>query len=194
MSSAVALSYDLALVAVCHQDTIEVLDANSSERLREAAGLIYGTELLAFSNDSTRLASAQVGHCIQLWDIESAYSPKLEGDRHQVMVLRLTKVATRIVSVSSERIMEIWDIYSGQCLKTLISSRCSSSAHVRQMSISNDARRVATITETETEQWLTRLQLQMWHTNRDEFLQTLVSSWDVFGRYGSLDSTLFHAA
>ena len=76
--------------------------------------------LVAFSHDSTRLASASYDHTVKLWDaISGACLQTLEGHSSSVHSVAFSHDSTWLASASWDRTVKIWDASSGACLQTL---------------------------------------------------------------------------
>ncbi|KAH5722255.1 hypothetical protein HBI17_253400 [Parastagonospora nodorum] len=87
---------------------------------------------VAFSHDSTRLASASYDRTVKIWDASSgACLQTLEGHSNEVMSVAFSHDSTRLASASGDRTVKIWDASSGACLQTLEGhSNSVSSAHL----------------------------------------------------------------
>jgi WD40 repeat protein len=75
---------------------------------------------VAFSHDSTRLASASDDRTVKVWDAASgACLEKLEGHSKKVNSVAFSHDSTRLASASDDRTVKVWDPASGTCLQTL---------------------------------------------------------------------------
>jgi WD40 repeat protein len=75
---------------------------------------------VAFSHDSTRLASASSDRTVKIWDANSgACLQTLEGHSSSVPSVTFSHDSTRLASASSDSTVKIWDASSGACLQTL---------------------------------------------------------------------------
>ncbi|KAF2825268.1 hypothetical protein CC86DRAFT_394952 [Ophiobolus disseminans] len=75
---------------------------------------------VAFSHDSTWLASASWDRTIKIWDASSgACLQMLEGHSSTVTSVAFLHNSTRLASASWDRTIKIWDASSGACLQTL---------------------------------------------------------------------------
>ncbi|KAL5371229.1 hypothetical protein DPSP01_014410 [Paraphaeosphaeria sporulosa] len=75
---------------------------------------------VAFSHDSTRLASASRDRTVKIWDANSgACLQTLEGHSDPVTSVAFSHDSTRLASASRDRTVKIWDANSGACLQTL---------------------------------------------------------------------------
>jgi WD40 repeat protein len=75
---------------------------------------------VAFSHDSTRLASASDDRTVKICDASSgACLQTLEGHSNYVSSVAFSHDSTRLASASDDRTVKIWDASSGACLQTL---------------------------------------------------------------------------
>jgi WD40 repeat protein len=75
---------------------------------------------VAFSHDSTRLASAFGDSTVKIWDTSSgACLQTLEGHSSYVSSVAFSHDSTRLASASGDSTVKIWDASSGACLQTL---------------------------------------------------------------------------
>jgi WD40 repeat protein len=75
---------------------------------------------VAFSHDSTRLASASYDSTVKIWDASSgACLQTLEGHSRSVGSVAFSHDSTRLASASYDCTVKIWDASSGACLQTL---------------------------------------------------------------------------
>jgi WD40 repeat protein len=75
---------------------------------------------VAFSHDSTRLASASNGKTVKIWDTHSGEClSTLKGHSSSVWSVAFSHDSTRLASTSDDKTIKIWDAYSGECLSTL---------------------------------------------------------------------------
>jgi WD40 repeat protein len=75
---------------------------------------------VAFSHDSTRLASASSDSTVKIWDASSgACLQTLKGHSGVVRSVAFSHNSTRLASASFDSTAKIWDASSGACLQTL---------------------------------------------------------------------------
>jgi WD40 repeat protein len=70
---------------------------------------------VAFSHDSTRLASASRDRTVKIWDASGACLQTLEGHNGRVYSVAFSHDSTRLASASRDRTVKIWDASSGAC-------------------------------------------------------------------------------
>ncbi|OWY53296.1 HET-D protein [Alternaria alternata] len=75
---------------------------------------------VAFSHDSTWLASASNDRTVKIWDASSgACLQTLEGHSSRVSSVAFSHDSTRLASGSNNSTVKIWDVSSGACLQTI---------------------------------------------------------------------------
>lgn len=75
---------------------------------------------VAFSHDSTRLASASEDHTVNIWNTSSGECQyTTEGHSEAVLSVAFSHDSTKLVSASIDHAVKIWDMASGKCLQTL---------------------------------------------------------------------------
>jgi WD40 repeat protein len=116
-------SYDLTRLAAftAKRRDIEMYDVNSGVRLQtfigHAPGDGFSRGLLAFSRDSSLLASGSGGKTIKIWDATSMTGPRSGIPRDVVEIIALSPDPKKIAAASNSGIISIWDISSGDCMK-----------------------------------------------------------------------------
>jgi WD40 repeat protein len=91
-----------------------------SECLQTLEGHSSYVTSVAFSHDSTRLASASYDNTVKIWDASSgACLQTLEGHSSYVSSVAFSHDSTRLASASDDNTVKIWDASSGACLQTL---------------------------------------------------------------------------
>ena len=75
---------------------------------------------VAFSHDSTKLASASFDNTVKVWDASSgACLHTLEGHSSYVTFVAFSHDSTKLASASFDNTVKVWDASSGLCLHTL---------------------------------------------------------------------------
>src|SRR5947207_1008335 len=88
--------------------------------LQTLEGHSVGVSSVAFTRDSTRLASASWDSTVKIWDASSGKCLQtLEGHSDAVYSVVFTRDSTLLASASYDRTVKIWDASSGKCLQTL---------------------------------------------------------------------------
>jgi WD40 repeat protein len=136
---------------------------------------------VAFSHNSTRLASGSSDRTVKIWDASSgACLQTLEGHSGMVTSVAFAHDSTRLASGSLDRTVKIWDASSGACLLTLEGH----SGLVYSVAFSHDSTRLASGSSNST--------VKIWDASSGACLQTLkghsgaVSSTDLVSILASL--------
>ncbi|RYN44069.1 Vegetative incompatibility protein [Alternaria arborescens] len=117
---------------------------------------------VAFSHDSTRLASASYDNTVKIWDASTgACLHTLEGHSDDVSSVVFSHDSTRLASASGDRTVKIWDASTGACLHTLEGH----SSSVRSVAFSHDSTRLASASGDRT--------VKIWDASTGACLQTL---------------------
>jgi WD40 repeat protein len=136
--------------------------------LQTLEGHSSGVTSVAFSHDSTRLASASYDSTVKIWDASSgACLQTLEGHGDAVLSVAFSHDSTRLASASYDSTVKIWDASSGACLQTLEGH----SSGVTSVAFSHDSTRLASASYDST--------VKIWDASSGACLQTLEghSNW-----------------
>jgi WD40 repeat protein len=139
---------------------------------------------VAFSHNSTRLASASRDKTVKIWDASSgACLQTIKGHSSIIYSVAFSHNSTRLASASKDRTVKIWDASSGACLQTLEDH----SDWVRSVVFSHDSTRLASASRDET--------VKIWDASSGACLQTLEGhSSAVYSVAFSHDSTRLASA
>jgi WD40 repeat protein len=118
---------------------------------------------VAFSHDSTRLASASYDKTVKIWGVSSGVCLQtLKGHSSQVTSVAFSHDSTRLASASWDMTVKIWDVSSGVCLQTLKGH----SSEVSSVAFSHDSTRLASASYDKT--------VKIWDASSSVCLQTLM--------------------
>ncbi|KAL5374687.1 hypothetical protein DPSP01_011778 [Paraphaeosphaeria sporulosa] len=138
------------------------MDEKWSACLQTLEGHSSGVTSVAFSPDSTRLASGSYDNTFKIWDANSgACLQTLEGHSSGVTSVAFSPDSTRLASGSSDTTVKIWDANSGACLQTLKGH----SVRVTSVAFLPDSTRLASGSDDTT--------VKIWDANSGACLQTL---------------------
>ncbi|KAF2734202.1 hypothetical protein EJ04DRAFT_543748 [Polyplosphaeria fusca] len=133
-----------------------------SNCLQTLEGHSSSVRSVAFSHDSTRLASASSDGTVKVWDARSGEClSTLEGHSSFVRSVAFSHDSTRLASASEDRTVKVWDAHSGECLQTLEGHSYS----VISVAFSHDSTRLASASGDRT--------VKVWDARSGECLQTL---------------------
>jgi WD40 repeat protein len=117
---------------------------------------------VAFSHDSTKLASASYDNTVKVWDASSgACLQTLEGHSSTVSSVAFSHDSTKLASASEDKTVKVWDASSGACLQTLEGH----SSVVNSVAFSHDSTKLASVSEDST--------VKVWDASSGACLQTL---------------------
>jgi WD40 repeat protein len=130
--------------------------------LQTLEGHSGGVSSVAFSHDSTRLASASDDRTVKIWDASSgACLQTLKGHSEWVSSVVFSHDSTRLASASYNNTIMIWDASSGTCLQMLEGH----SGSVTSVAFSHDSTRLASASCDST--------VKIWDASSGGCLQTL---------------------
>ncbi|KIN09022.1 hypothetical protein OIDMADRAFT_48858 [Oidiodendron maius Zn] len=125
--------------------------------LQTLEGHTKGVQSVAFSHDSTWLASASADCTVKIWDIASGECLQtLEGHKAWIWSVAFSHDSSQLASGSTDHAVKIWDMASGKCLYTLNGHRNS----VYSVAFSHDSTRLASASEDHT--------VNIWNTSSGE--------------------------
>jgi WD40 repeat protein len=129
------------------------------QTLEGNSGSVYS---VAFSHDSTQLASASSDRTVKIWDASSgACLQTLKGHSSPVISVTFSHDSIQLASASWDRTVKIWDARSGACLQTLKGHIAS----VTSVVFSHDSTQLASASYDST--------VKIWDASSGACLQTL---------------------
>lgn len=152
--------------------------------LQTLEGHSNGVTSVAFSHNSTHLASASGDKTVKIWDVNSgACLQTLEGHSSTVTSIAFSHDSTWLASASYDKTVKILDASSGVCLQTLTGHRNG----VTSIAFSHNSTQMASASEDMT--------VKIWDASSGACLQTLAGHWsDVKSVTFSRDSTRLASA
>jgi WD40 repeat protein len=149
-------------VSVSIDSTVKIWDASSGvclQTLKDYSGAIHS---VAFSHDSTWLASASNDDTVRIWDASSgACLQTLKDYSSAVYSVAFSHDSTWLASASYDSTVKIWDTSSGACLQILKGH----SDAVNLVAFSHDSTRLASASDDRT--------IKIWDASSGACLQTL---------------------
>ncbi|KAL1644350.1 hypothetical protein SLS61_008857, partial [Didymella pomorum] len=117
---------------------------------------------VAFSHDSSKLASASLDNTVKVWDASSgACLQTLEGHSSSVRSVAFSHDSSKLASASWDYTVKVWDASSGACLQTLEGH----SSYVESVAFSHDSSKLASASYDKT--------VKVWDASSGACLQTL---------------------
>ncbi|KAK7190547.1 Vegetative incompatibility protein HET-E-1-like protein 15 [Paraphaeosphaeria sporulosa] len=130
--------------------------------LQTLEGHSGGVISVAFSPDSTQLASASSDTTVKIWEVSNgACLQTLEGHSGGVISVAFSSDSTRLASASEDTTVKIWEVSSGACLQTLEGH----SGRVLSVAFSPDSTWLASASDDTT--------VKIWEVSSGACLQTL---------------------
>ncbi|RDW58852.1 hypothetical protein BP6252_13328 [Coleophoma cylindrospora] len=150
------------------------IEDNWSHCLQTLGGHNDTVSSVAFSHDSTQIASASDDRTVKIWDASSGECQQtLKGHSGLVNSVAFSHDSIQIASASDDQTVKIWDVSSGECLQTLKGH----SDRVNSVAFSHDSTLIASASDDQT--------VKIWETSSGESLKTLE------GLYGEMRSVAF---
>jgi WD40 repeat protein/serine/threonine protein kinase len=121
--SCYARTRDRGRLATAGKDkTIKVWDLATGQEILTLKGRISGIEILEFSGDGRRLASASdhEPYSVRIWDVQTgAPVASLNGHKKIVRSVAFSPDGTRLASASDDQTVNIWDVLHQSKLRSL---------------------------------------------------------------------------
>jgi WD40 repeat protein len=152
--------------------------------LQTLEGHSRGVNSVAFSHDSTRLASASWDNTVKLWDVSSGNCLQtFTGHSDYVSSVAFSHDSTRLASASNDNTVKLWDVSTGTCLRTFMGH----SDYVSSVAFSPDSTRLASASHDNT--------VKMWDASSGACLRTYTDHSDYVNSIAfSHDSTRLASA
>ncbi|KAG9258753.1 WD40-repeat-containing domain protein [Emericellopsis atlantica] len=109
--------WNIVRAAIARETCVPTLEEDHGTLEEDHSGAVWS---LAFTADSTRLASGSGDHTIKIWDAALGKCLRtLDGHGGEVRSVAFTADGTQLVSGSDDKVVKIWDMATGACLHTL---------------------------------------------------------------------------
>jgi len=161
LSSAVILGADFTNATLRHVNFAEANLANSA--FTKIFGAVFA---VAFSRDGKLFATGDSGSAIGLWQVSDCQQIVFcKGHTDWIRSLTFSPDGTTLASASFDKTVKLWDIRTGECLKTL-----QAHGRVNSVSISPDGTTLASGSDDKT--------VKLWDIRTGECLKTFQEHTD----------------
>ena len=161
LSSAVILGADFTNATLRHVNFAEANLANSA--FTKIFGAVFA---VAFSRDGKLFATGDSGSAIGLWQVSDCQQIVFcKGHTDWIRSLTFSPDGTTLASASFDKTVKLWDIRTGECLKTL-----QAHGRVNSVSISPDGKTLASGSDDKT--------VKLWEIRTGECLKTFQEHTD----------------
>ncbi len=161
LSSAVILGADFTNATLRHVNFAEANLANSA--FTKIFGAVFA---VAFSRDGKLFATGDSGCAIGLWQVSNCQQIVFcKGHTDWIRSLTFSPDGTTLASASFDKTVKLWDIRTGECLKTL-----QAHGRVNSVSISPDGKTLASGSNDKT--------VKLWDIRTGECLKTFQEHTD----------------
>jgi WD40 repeat protein len=139
---------------------------------------------VAFSHNSSKLASASCDNTVKLWDVSSGECLQtFTGHSDTVNAVAFSHKLSKLASASHDNTVKLWDVSSGECLQTFTDH----SSPIRSVAFSHDSSKLASASQDKT--------VKVWDASSGECLHTFTGhSSDVISVAFSHDSSKLASA